>query len=418
MTRSSPPACAFSKLARRSVEPRVDLGLVHRLEKPVERGLARRADAGTARAADRGPASASPRRPTCGPSAAPRTPAAMRAHLDAPRMQPLESLPRVERKSGEHLEERGRGGGRRLSGQRRALGRVHLGVDRGAERGIETSPVRYASSPATTSGRRMGPSGVRAAAVAVPPKSEQVPPEKERFADVVRHARLSGRARRLCRRLRFAQSSPARVEASSLSMMSRMSKQRSTNSGSRCISFGGRCGAGTRHLPEDRPGRGGEDVDAVAEIHGLLDGVRDEEDRRLRLTPEIHEQRLHVQACRRIERAERLVHQDDPRRQNQRARDRDALAHAARQLAAGTSSRRDRRRGRPWRSTRGPARAAPSPPRRGTRARTRRCPRPCGCRTTCSPGTPCCGRSPAPRPACRRRAPCLPSPDDAAAGRR
>ena len=35
-----------------------------------------------------------------------------------------------------------------------------------------------------------------------------------------------------------------------------------------------------------------------------------------------------------------------------------------------------------------------APARRGTRARTRRCPRPCGCRTRCSPGTPCRGRSP------------------------
>ena len=37
-----------------------------------------------------------------------------------------------------------------------------------------------------------------------------------------------------------------------------------------------------------------------------------------------------------------------------------------------------------------------APARRGTRGRTRRCPRRCGCRTTCSPGTPCCGRTRAP----------------------
>ncbi len=33
-------------------------------------------------------------------------------------------------------------------------------------------------------------------------------------------------------------------------------------------------------------------------------------------------------------------------------------------------------------------------PRRGTRGRRPRCPRRCGCRTTCSPETPCCDRRP------------------------
>ena len=123
-------------------------------------------------------------------------------------------------------------------------------------------------------------------------------------------------------------------------MMSRISNTRSTNAGSRCISFGGRSGGGTAISRRIVPGRRREHVDAVAEIDRLLDRVGDEEHRRLRLPPQLDQQLLHVQARRRIERAERLVHQDDPRRQDQRARDRDALAHAARQLARDTSARR------------------------------------------------------------------------------
>ena len=179
-------------------------------------------------------------------------------------------------------------------------------------------------------------------------------------------------------------------------MRSRISNTSSTNGCSRCISFGGRSGGGTAISSQDRPGRRREHVDAIAEIHGLLDRVRHEEHRRLRLAPQLDQQLLHVQPRRRIERAERLVHQDDARRQDQRAGDGHALPHAARQLAAGTCARRASRRGRPWRSTRAPARAARAPARRGTRGRTRRCPRPCGCRTTCSPGRPCRGPAPGP----------------------
>ena len=179
-----------------------------------------------------------------------------------------------------------------------------------------------------------------------------------------------------------------------LSMMSRISNTRSTNAGSRCISFGGRSGGGTSISRRIVPGRRREHVDAIAEVDRLLDRMGDEEHRRLRFPPQVDEQLLHVQPRRRIERAERLVHQDDARRQDQRPRDRHALAHAAGQLAR--ILRRVALDVEPdlARSTRAPARAARAPARRGTRGRTRRCPRPSGCRTTCSPETPCCDRSP------------------------
>ena len=88
-----------------------------------------------------------------------------------------------------------------------------------------------------------------------------------------------------------------------------------------------------RHLADDRPRRRREHVHAVAEVDGLFDRMRHEKHRRLRFLPEIDQQFLHVQPRRRIQRPERFVHEDDARRQNQRARDRHALPHAAGQLA-------------------------------------------------------------------------------------
>ena len=60
--------------------------------------------------------------------------------------------------------------------------------------------------------------------------------------------------------------------------------------------------------------------------------MRDEEHRRFGLPPQLDDQLLHVEARRRIERAERLVHENDARRENERPRNRHALPHAARQL--------------------------------------------------------------------------------------
>src|ERR1051325_1751459 len=60
--------------------------------------------------------------------------------------------------------------------------------------------------------------------------------------------------------------------------------------------------------------------------------MRDEEARRLRLARQPDKKILHIETRPRIERAERLIHQHDPRLQNERARDRDTLTHSAGEL--------------------------------------------------------------------------------------
>ena len=58
----------------------------------------------------------------------------------------------------------------------------------------------------------------------------------------------------------------------------------------------------------------------------------DEEDRCLCLARELDQKVLHAHTRGRVERAERLIHENDAWVQDERARDRDALPHAARQL--------------------------------------------------------------------------------------
>ena len=79
-----------------------------------------------------------------------------------------------------------------------------------------------------------------------------------------------------------------------------------------------------------RPRR--HDDDAGREEDRLGDRVRDEDDGGERLLPD--PEQLVVQPLPRhlVERAERLVHQQQRRRERERARDRHALLHAARQL--------------------------------------------------------------------------------------
>ena len=81
-----------------------------------------------------------------------------------------------------------------------------------------------------------------------------------------------------------------------------------------------------------RPGPGRHDPDAVAQVDRLGDRVRHDHHRGLDLVPQLDDQPLHLVARRLVERRERLVHQDDLRLQHQRARDRDALLLAAREL--------------------------------------------------------------------------------------
>src|SRR5262245_32779406 len=68
---------------------------------------------------------------------------------------------------------------------------------------------------------------------------------------------------------------------------------------------------------------------AIGEVDRLGDIVRDVDDGLFRLPPHLREQLLHVVAGQRIERGERLVHQQHRRVVGERARDGDALLHAA-----------------------------------------------------------------------------------------
>src|SRR5919201_2526130 len=87
-----------------------------------------------------------------------------------------------------------------------------------------------------------------------------------------------------------------------------------------------------RHLLPDAPGTRGENDDAVAEVHRLLDVVGDENDGLACTGPEAHYFFLHRLTGLRIERAERLVHQQHLGIEGQHARERHALLHAAGEL--------------------------------------------------------------------------------------
>ena len=79
-----------------------------------------------------------------------------------------------------------------------------------------------------------------------------------------------------------------------------------------------------------RPRR--HDDDAVAQEYGLGNRMGDEQNRHLEFLPEAEQIEIHLIARKRVERAERLVHQQEGRIVQQGAADRDALPHAARQL--------------------------------------------------------------------------------------
>ena len=73
--------------------------------------------------------------------------------------------------------------------------------------------------------------------------------------------------------------------------------------------------------------------DPIGEEHRLGDVVGDEHDGLSRLQPDLLEQQVHLVAGEGIERPERLVHQEQGRVERERADDRGALLHAARELA-------------------------------------------------------------------------------------
>ncbi len=107
----------------------------------------------------------------------------------------------------------------------------------------------------------------------------------------------------------------------------------------------------------------------------------------LALLPDAQEFEVHLLARQRIERAERLVHQDQLRIVHQRTRDGRALLHAARQLVGvlvlGSPSARRGRAGR------GRARGSPPSAARGFRREAGRCRSRDATSATMAAGTPC-----------------------------
>ena len=73
-------------------------------------------------------------------------------------------------------------------------------------------------------------------------------------------------------------------------------------------------------------------ADAVGQHRRLVERMRDQQHGRAGLAPQPQQLVAHQQPGLLVERAERLVEQDQPRLQHQRAGDADALAHAAGQL--------------------------------------------------------------------------------------
>ena len=78
-----------------------------------------------------------------------------------------------------------------------------------------------------------------------------------------------------------------------------------------------------------RAGRRRQHVDRVGQVDRLGHVVRHEQDRVVLGPRHVEQQSLHLPARVRIERAERLVHQDDARLVDERASDRHALLHPA-----------------------------------------------------------------------------------------
>ena len=66
--------------------------------------------------------------------------------------------------------------------------------------------------------------------------------------------------------------------------------------------------------------------------HRLGDRVGDEDHRRARLRPDAEQLQVETLPCHLVERAERLVHEQERRREGKRPRDRDALLHTSREL--------------------------------------------------------------------------------------
>ena len=90
-----------------------------------------------------------------------------------------------------------------------------------------------------------------------------------------------------------------------------------------------------RHVDDrvDPPRPRRQQHDPVGQEHRLADRMGDEQDGLARLHPDALQLQIHLVARHGVERAERLVHQQDFGIVGERAGDRRALPHAARQLA-------------------------------------------------------------------------------------
>ena len=91
--------------------------------------------------------------------------------------------------------------------------------------------------------------------------------------------------------------------------------------------------SGTSTICGDPPGPRRHHDHALGQEHRLGDRVRDEHDRRARLRADPDQLGLHALARHLVQRAERLVHQQQRRPARERAGDRHALLHAAGELA-------------------------------------------------------------------------------------
>ena len=69
--------------------------------------------------------------------------------------------------------------------------------------------------------------------------------------------------------------------------------------------------------------------DAVADLDRFRNRMGDEHQRKTGVGPELQQLFLHLPAGKRVERGERLVHQEHVRLHRHAARNRDALLHAA-----------------------------------------------------------------------------------------
>ena len=116
------------------------------------------------------------------------------------------------------------------------------------------------------------------------------------------------------------------------STICQMASSISRNRGSRFRRSGRGRSNGMSKTPLTRPGPRAHHGDAIGQIDRLVDLMRDEQHGLARLAPDLQQLGLHVLARLRVERGERLVHQQHHRIRRQRPGQVDALLHAAGQL--------------------------------------------------------------------------------------